>query len=161
MRRRKGMPFCCCWGERCGGSSQTPWLMQAAVMWGRVTTPGPGMGQTSTPSLIQWQSQESQWGSFGMCPLSSWRCAVRHSLVSSVPWAVPVPSLGTLALKHSLWSSLARWDGRGHALLTMGLPSTPATHTPQLHSWGLWGVAHTDMTDSSSTKPLCRWRTQM
>lgn len=121
----------------------------------------PRARETSTPSLIQWQSHESQWDSLDMCPLSSWRCAVRHCPVSSVPWAVPVPSLGTLALKHSLWSSLARWDGRGHALLAMGLPSTPAMHTPQLHSWGLWGVAHTDMTDSSSTEPLCRWRTQI
>lgn len=135
-------------------------------MWGQLPDPLAHGGSSDVRKsvcvcVIQWQSQGSQWVSLGMCPLSTCRCAVRHCPVPRVPWAVPEPSLGTLALKHSLWSSLARWDGRGHPLLVMGMPATPATHTPQLGSWGLWGVAHTDMTDSSSTKPLCKCRTQM
>lgn len=77
-------------GREGWGQLPDPWaVQQSQVPRGGSSDVGQGhhpparMCQTLTPSLIQWQSQGSQWVSLGVCPLSSWRCTVRHCPVSS------------------------------------------------------------------------------
>ena len=151
------MPFCSCWGERkgVGGSSQAPWLC-SITRESQPRAPRGGSGDVRQGphawvgddggDVSGFDSQPDSAsepgpsgfprGWYGVRPLSRRRCAARRCPVSVVPWAVPVPSSGTLAPKRSLWSCLARWDGSGHALLVMGLPSAAAAHTPKWHSWG-------------------------
>lgn len=98
--------------------------------------------------LIQWQSQGSLWISLGMCPLSSWRCAVRHCPVSRVlcqchPWALIVVLLGQVGWQRTCPPG-------------MGSPCTPATHTPQgpaggCTHWHDWQQPHQTLVQMQKT----------
>lgn len=157
--------------ERRGGQLTDPWLCsitQGSGGSGEVGQVPYSWVRDGDGAVSDLNSQpESQnprgfpQGWYGVCPISTWRCAARRCPVPVVPWAVPVPSLGTLS--QVLIVVLLGQVGRQRTCPPGNTTAFRCCHAhPKTSLLGAcWGLASTDMTGIRFNKFLCRWEMQI